>query len=91
MAANALNYALWPRLARNSSAGNSSLHATTNSLARSIVCRFIANTSWVRHQESLHLVEDFGRNGGTFDLPEEPFDVVVAIALFVQLPTKLVE
>jgi hypothetical protein len=45
----------------------------------------------VRRQESLHLVEDFGGNGGALYLAEEPFCVAMAIALFGQPPTKLVK
>jgi hypothetical protein len=45
----------------------------------------------VRRQESLHLVEHFGGNGGALDLPEEPFHVAMAIALFGQPPAKLVK
>jgi hypothetical protein len=36
----------------------------------------------IRRQELLHLTEDFGRNVGALDLPEEPFHLGVAIALF---------
>src|SRR5205823_4980675 len=45
----------------------------------------------IRRQESLHLVENFERNGGAIDLPEEPVHLAVAIALFGQPPTKLIE
>jgi hypothetical protein len=44
-----------------------------------------------RRQESFYLVEDFRRNVGAFDLPEEPFHVAMAIALFGQPPAKLVK